>query len=137
MAFSYTASNAITLVSAFTKNTPTSAMQTIAADMVSGQIWAAYPWQWTLQQISPAIALVNGVQDYSVPSELYRFIKNIRITRTAVTTSNQIALDLVATACHQLQPELHHHAAVLPRADAGEDSASWRRGHHRNHDAPD
>jgi hypothetical protein len=93
--FVYTPQDAIDLVAAFTKNTPTSALQVKAADMVSSQMWCAYPWQWTLQQISPVISLVNGVQDYSVPSELYRFNEHVRITRTDVTSEDQIELDIV------------------------------------------
>jgi hypothetical protein len=94
MAFSYTPQNAIDLCNAFTKNTPTSAMQIYACDMVSGQMWSAAPWQWTLQQISPTIALSNGVQDYSVPSEVFRFV-HLRQTRTDVTTEDEIELDNV------------------------------------------
>lgn len=97
MPFSYSAQDAIDLVQAFTKNVPTSALQVKAADIVSSQMWSAYPWQWTLQQISPSIPLVNGVQDYSVPAELYRFGAggHLRLTRTDVTTENQIELDIV------------------------------------------
>lgn len=93
MPLTYTPTEAMTLTAAFVKNAPTSAMQVIAADAVSSQMWTAWPWEWTLQPISPAIPLVNLQQDYSSPAELYR-MQNAWITQTDTTPNNTWDLDL-------------------------------------------
>lgn len=101
MAFTYTFQNGIDVTNAFVKNAPTSALQATACDWVSSDMWTAFPWQWTLQNISPLILLSNGVQDYSVPTALYRMV-TARIKRTDVSPVQYQELTLT----EYLPPEL-------------------------------
>lgn len=68
---------------------------------MNSQIWYKRPWRWTITQISPALTLVDGTQDYSAPTNIYRLLR-ARITRTDETPNRSYPLDIT----DQLEPEL-------------------------------
>lgn len=92
MPFTYTPNDAITLVKSMVKNCPVSAIQIQACDLVNSAMWIAAPFQWTRANIAPSIPLVDGVQDFTVPSQFYRLL-SARITRTDITPNYYQELD--------------------------------------------
>lgn len=68
--------------------------------MVSGEMYGDFPWSWTVTTFG-SVALVDGVQDYTATTGLYRLLR-ARITRTD-TTPNQFR-DL--TVRQTLTPDL-------------------------------
>lgn len=88
MPTTYTHQQAIDHAKAFLRNIPTQDIEEIAADRVYSQIWVAFPWPWTLSQLT-AIALTDDVQDYSIAAAdvttgFYRLVY-ARIVRTDIT----------------------------------------------------
>lgn len=70
-------------------------------DFVSSIMWCYFPWRWTITNISPQTPLVDGNQDYTAPTNIYRLTRT-RIIRTDTTPSQ--ALDPL-TITEQLEPE--------------------------------
>jgi len=65
------------------------------ADMVSAEIWGIYPWRVSITNIAAGlIPLVDGQQDYSAPTNIYRLLK-ISITRTDTTPDDNRELNVV------------------------------------------
>lgn len=99
-------SEAISFAGKMAKNLPTSSIDAEICNLVSGAAWRKYPWRRlgsTLTNIAGgAIPLVDGTQDYSVPSNLYRLL-SAYINRTDTTpdvardidVADDLAVDLV------------------------------------------
>jgi len=85
--FTYTPSDAIALVRKFIHDIPVTAVDSQVVDQISSIIYRAYPWRWTLNQISPSISLVDDTQKYDSPTNIMRLFR-ARLQRTD-TTRNQ------------------------------------------------
>lgn len=83
MAITYTPSDALTLVRAYIKQIPIAEIDAQVADMVYAIIYRAAFWKGTLVQM-PSITLVDGVQDYNAPTEIFRMFR-ARISRTDIS----------------------------------------------------
>lgn len=101
MPFTYTPSDAITLVREYTKRVPIQTVEAQLCDLVNSQMYTALPWRWCTQQISPSIVLENGVQDYQAPTHIYRLLRG-RVTLYNTSPVQFIELDVV----EYLAPEL-------------------------------
>jgi hypothetical protein len=103
MASTYTVGDAVRYCKLFIKNIPVVDVQLIAADIVNGMIWKAYPWRWSTVTLTP-IALVDGTQDYSsAPSNYYRLLR----ARIARTDSTPDEYDDPLIIVNKLEPYLH------------------------------
>lgn len=95
MAFTYVPQDAIDFVKKHIKDIPLSSIDSQACDAVSSEMYREYFWRWTIQNITPAsIPLVDGTQDYNVPTNLYRMWR-ARIVRTDTTPDkyNEISVN--------------------------------------------
>lgn len=64
------------------------------ADMVSSEMWGFYPWRVSLANIPAGnIPLVDAVQDYNAPTNIYRLLK-VSITRTDTSPNENWELDV-------------------------------------------
>lgn len=84
MAFSYSGTDAINLVREYGHGIPVTAVDSQIVDIISSMIYTRRPWKWTITQISPSIAIVDGTQDYNAPAQIYRLTR-CRITDTTPT----------------------------------------------------
>lgn len=110
MPSTYTAQNAVDLVRKFIKDVPLSgsSVDILLCDSVNSLIHTAYPWRWTLANLTP-IALVDETQDYALAAAqvytaaggFYRLI-TARLNRTDTTPDEARELDVV----EYLSPEL-------------------------------
>lgn len=101
MPFTYSWRNLIDLTKEFGHGIPTTAIEAQCADFVSSRMWTYYPWRWTLTNISPNTPLVDAQQDYTAPTNFYRWGR-VRIVRTDTTPDQAYTpLDPV----EQLEPE--------------------------------
>lgn len=99
----YTVTDAWDDVLGLIKNAPVSEQRKIrAADKVSSRIWIEKPWRDSLKTITAAsIPCVDGTQDYSAPTDIYRVTK-LRLQRTDVSPNENRELDV----CQNLDVEL-------------------------------
>lgn len=81
------------------------------ADMVSSEMWGVYPWRVSLTNIpTGTLPLVDGQQDYSAPTNIYRLLK-VSITRTDTTpdenreldVTRDLSVDLVSRSYQQIR----------------------------------
>jgi hypothetical protein len=74
VAFTYKWQELIGLVSKLVKGVPVDWL--MYCDLVSSDMYTSFPWRDALQNIAAGqIPLVDGVQDYSVPTNIYRLTK--------------------------------------------------------------
>jgi hypothetical protein len=105
-------------VKKYIKDLPITAIDAEACDQVSSTMYIEAFWRWTLQNITPAsIPLVDGTQDYSVPTNLYRMWR-ARIVRTDTTPDqyNEIGVK------EFLPPDLNPASPWIMRAMCHEES---------------
>src|SRR5215469_9988989 len=89
----YTSRNALDLVTTFAHGIPlTDVMAGRICDIIHSQIWAFYPWDWSISSLT-AINTVDGTQDYVASSntDILRPLK-MRLVRT--DTSPNIIRDM-------------------------------------------
>lgn len=92
MAFTYIWSDLTTKASELIKGKPINWL--VYCDMVSSEMYTSYPWRDALQTIAAgSIPLVDGVQDYSVPPQIYRLTK-ADIVRTDQTPNEYYTLNI-------------------------------------------
>jgi len=92
MAFSYRWSDLIRLVSSQVKNIPTQQLDVLHCDLVSSRIAARLPWKPQQQSIADGqIPLINGVQDYDAPFNIWRLI-DASLRCTSVTPNDDITI---------------------------------------------
>jgi hypothetical protein len=103
MAYTYTWDSLLAVSTKLYKDIPITALDATICDMVSAKMWNAYPWQERIQNIaSPGTLLVDGTQDYSVPTNIHKLLR-ARIIRTDTTPNyNAAVLDVV----EHLEPDL-------------------------------
>lgn len=101
MAITYTPNDALTLVRRYLKQIPIAYVDAQVADMIYSTIYRAAFWKGTLVQISPSITLLDGIQDYSAPTQLFRLFR-ARISRTDTSPVESRPLDIR----EHLEPEL-------------------------------
>lgn len=90
----YTGQNAIDLIKKHIKGMPLDGMEAILVDQVNSLIWTAYPWKWTLADLTP-IDLEDGVQDYSLTNnDVFKLI-TANIVRTDLTPKEYRELSIV------------------------------------------
>lgn len=103
MAFTYSAQDAIDFVKKHIKDIPVSSIDAQMCDAVSSLMYIEAFWRWTIQNIpATSIPLVDGTQDYNVPTNIYRMYRG-RIVRTDVTPDEYQEIDIV----EYLPPDLH------------------------------
>ncbi len=102
MPLTYVWSDVTTLATQYVHGIPISSIRALALDMTSSAMWRFRPWRWTIQNISPQVTLVDGTQDYSAPTNIYRLTR-ARIIRTD-TTPNEIRPPL--RIVEQLEPNV-------------------------------
>lgn len=94
MAFTYSAQDGIDLVKKFVKDIPLTDIDAQVCDMVSSLMYVEAFWRWTLQNIpATSIPLVDGQQDYNVPTNLFRLFR-ARIVRTDTTPDQYQEIDV-------------------------------------------
>jgi hypothetical protein len=104
MGFSYTWNDLTNRVRTFVRNLPVGNDWTICCDMVAGQMYTAYPWKESLQNIAATLLpLVDGKQDYSVPTNIYRFTK-LSLVRTDVNPDVYREIDVADDLDIDLNP---------------------------------
>lgn len=82
----YSPAQAVDLCVEYLHGYPVTNVQARACDIINSWIWTAYPWRWTLKNMTP-FSLTNGVQDYAAaPVDMLRII-DARIVRTDLTPS--------------------------------------------------
>jgi hypothetical protein len=88
----------------FVKNIPlaTGNADVMACDFVSSRIASAITWAPLTTTIVPE-ALVDGVQDYSVPVNVYRLLR-VRLVNTGVTPNQSIDLNIEESLSPDLTP---------------------------------
>lgn len=102
--FTYTFANAITIASKMVKGIPTSGIDATMCDIISTDMYRFRPWAWTMTNIAPGtVALTDGVQDFSGPLNIYRFIRG-RIVRTDTTPDQYLDLTVRKTLTPDLTP---------------------------------
>lgn len=95
MAYTYTWQDAVDFAAKQTKGTPMSSLDVRICDMVSSEIWTAYAWYISKTTIpAGSILLVDNVQDYSTPSDIYTLTKAC-LVNTSVTPNDSRELDVV------------------------------------------
>lgn len=102
MAFSYTWGDAIAFLKSYVRNIPLDKLQEEQADAVSAEMWRAYPWPDTCQNIPP-VPLVDSVQDYSSPPTFFRLVGG-QIIRTAPSALQFEALSVTIALPEQTIP---------------------------------
>lgn len=76
MAKTYHWQDAVDFATKLIAGTPTSTLDVRVCDLVSSEAWSAYPWYISKTTIPiGSIPLVNGVQDYSPPVNIYSLTK--------------------------------------------------------------
>lgn len=81
----------------------TDARKLRAANMISSRMWTAWPWYDSLTSIvAGSIPVVDGTQDYTYPTDLYRLTK-CSIARTDQTPNVHRELDVVQSLSVDLQ----------------------------------
>lgn len=124
MATTYTAEEAYTDAVAFSQNiTIPSASQLRLVDWVNGEIWTAFPWEWTLASLT-AISLVDGQQDYSISGSDtdFRVLTKAWLTRTDTTPDQYFGpLSIRSWLAPELDLELttRHEAIAYVRTSSG------------------
>lgn len=104
MAFTYAWSDAITLVNKMVKGIPTSSVDAFVCNQVSNEMYGYWPWQWTVTSFGGnSVPLADGVQDYTVPANIYRLLR-ARILRTDVTPNTNTDLTVRQTLPPDLVP---------------------------------
>jgi len=105
MGLTYTVQSAWDLATKMVAGTPiTTALQIQTADQVASEMWTPYPWYRAKTTIAPgSIPCVNGQQDYTVPTNIYRLTK-ASLVHTAVTPNDWRELDVVEEADVDLIP---------------------------------
>lgn len=64
------------------------------ADMVSSEMWGIYPWRVSITNIpAGSLPMVDGQQDYSAPTNIYRLLK-ASIVRTDTTPDENWELNV-------------------------------------------
>lgn len=100
MAYSYSWSDLTNRIKPLVRNIPVGDDWVMCCDMVNGAMYTAFPWKDSLQNIAATLLpLVDGQQDYSVPTNIFRPTK-LSLVRTDVT------------------PNVHHEIDVLDDLDA-------------------
>lgn len=93
MSSTYTARQALDFARQYLHGLPIDNVNAETADIVASLIWRAYPWRWTMADLSD-ITLVDGTQDYAVGvTDLYRPV-SMRIARTDVSPVTQYELSI-------------------------------------------
>lgn len=98
----YTAQNAVDLVSKYVKSIPLTDVSLALCDQTNSIIHLAYPWRWTVKELT-AISLVNDQQDYSISTVTdFQRLLRLKLRRTDITPNEVRELKLV----EYLSPEL-------------------------------
>ena len=104
MGFTYKVSDAVNLVGTLAKGVPLTALNVQVADAVSSEMFTAFPWQWNIATIAAGtIPLVDGVQDYAPPTQIYRMLR-ARIVRTDVIPNEYRDIDVEDELVPDLRP---------------------------------
>lgn len=98
LAYTYHWSDAIDFATKLVAGTPTSTLDVRICDLVSSEAWNAYAWYISKTTIPVgSIPLVNGVQDYSSPVNIYSLTKGCLVC-TSQTPNLYRELDVVQEA---------------------------------------
>jgi hypothetical protein len=132
----------------FAKGVPLteSSEQLLVTNLVSGEIWRAFPWRESLTDIaSGSISLVDGQQDYTAPSQIFRLTK-CSLVRTDVSpdevrelnVSGDLAVDLRPRSPYGIQAASYQPAVGQIRLESAvqvDSSTTWEiQGEHQiNH----
>jgi hypothetical protein len=108
----YTVQNAVDLASRNVKGLITLQNGNLAVlvsitDLVSSRMWIYRPWWQTLTTIAPGtLPLVDGIQDYSAPVNIYRLTK-CSLVRTDVTPNQAYELGIAQDLSVDLTKRVH------------------------------
>ena len=103
MAQTYLVADALAVLAPLMKNVGgLTAITPQLCDMVSSEIWTAFPWRVSVTNIpTTSIPLVDGTQDYSAPTNIYR-LTQIGIRRTDTTPDQYRELTVARTLSEDL-----------------------------------
>ena len=103
MAQTYLVSDALAILAPLMKNVGgLTAITPQLCDMVSSEIWTAYPWRVSVTNIPTGlIPLVDGQQDYNAPVNIYR-LTQVGIRRTDTTPDQYRELTVARTLSEDL-----------------------------------
>lgn len=105
MAFTYSWANLNEIAKANVRNIPTTTLDARHCDLVSQKMASILPWRPLISTIGAGtLPLVDGAQDYSVPSNFVGLTKDVRLTRTDATPDEDINLTVVDTIASDLSP---------------------------------
>jgi hypothetical protein len=117
----------------FAKGLPADAtMQAQLCDLVSAEMWRSFPWRASRSSIaSGLIALVDGTQDYSVPTNFYRLTK-ASLCRTDTTpdehrelaVADDIPINLTKASPYNIRQVSHQADAGMLRLEQAVQIAS-------------
>lgn len=100
--FTYTWSDAVSLVSKMVKGIPTTTLDAKLCDLVNSEMYDYWPWSWTVTS-GVLCTPTDGNQDFSPASEIYRILR-ARMVRTDVTPDQYFEMDVLHTLAPDLRP---------------------------------
>ncbi len=145
MAFTYSPQDAIDHLELHVKDIPVFELDAVMCDAVSSIMYSEWMWRWTITAFT-AIPLVDGQQDYTLPTTLYR-LDHARIVRTDTSPDTYLPdLNVAETLSPNLNPcsaysirAITHDATTnklrLERAMSVSTGETWelQGGHQPNH----
>ena len=104
MAYTYTWNDLTNRLKPFVNRIPLGDDWIVCCDMVNGTMYKSYPWKESLQNIAASlIPLADGVQDYSVPTNISRLTK-LSLVRTDLSPNQHYEIRVAGDLDVDLTP---------------------------------